>query len=43
MLLGIDEDLEELDRSKRFTIKGVRNSVRAFRFGKECPRSGWIM
>ena len=43
MLLGIDEDLEEPDRSKRFTIKGVRNSVRAFRFGKECPRSGWIM
>lgn len=28
MLLGIDEDLEEPDRSKRFTIKGVRNSAK---------------
>lgn len=28
MFLGIDEDLEEPDRSKRFTIKGVRNSAK---------------
>ncbi len=28
MLLGIDEDLEEPDRSKRFTIKGVRNPAK---------------